>query len=85
LGENVVVYTRNLNDITARMPEVVAAAMDLAVEAAVLDGEAMALRADGTPQPFQETMSRFGTEERAFARFRWCPSSSTSSTSTERT
>jgi DNA ligase-1 len=67
LGENVVVYTRNLNDITARMPEVVAAAMDLAVEAAVLDGEAMALRADGTPQPFQETMSRFGTEERAFA------------------
>ena len=67
LGEEVVVYTRNLNDITPRMPEVVAAAMDLKVAATVLDGEAMALRADGTPQPFQETMSRFGTEERAFA------------------
>lgn len=67
LGEVVTVYTRNLNDITARMPEVVAAAIDLEVGAVVLDGEAMAIRADGTPQPFQETMSRFGTEERAFA------------------
>ncbi|HJU52003.1 MAG TPA: ATP-dependent DNA ligase [Acidimicrobiia bacterium] len=67
LVDEVVVYTRNLNDITARMPEVVATAMELDVGAVVLDGEAMALRADGTPQPFQETMSRFGTEERAFA------------------
>ncbi|MGH8957670.1 MAG: ATP-dependent DNA ligase [Acidimicrobiia bacterium] len=67
LGGEVVVYTRNLNDITNRMPEVVAAALDLPVRAVVLDGEAMALRDDGTPQPFQETMSRFGTEERAFA------------------
>jgi DNA ligase-1 len=66
LEEEVAVYTRNLNDITNRMPEVVGAAMELPVQAVVLDGEAMALREDGTPQPFQETMSRFGTEERAF-------------------
>lgn len=67
LADDVVVYTRNLNDITGRMPEVVETARTLDVRAVVLDGEAMALRDDGTPQPFQETMSRFGTEERAFA------------------
>lgn len=67
LENEVVVYTRNLNDITTRMPEVVEAVLGLPVTAVVLDGEAMALREDGTPQPFQETMSRFGTEERAIA------------------
>lgn len=67
LGAEVVVYTRNLNEIGERVPEVVEAALALPVGAAVLDGEAMALREDGLPQPFQETMSRFGTEERAFA------------------
>jgi DNA ligase-1 len=66
-GDEVMVFTRNQNDITARMPEVAAVARDLPVDAVILDGEAMALRGDGTPQPFQETMSRFGTEERAFA------------------
>ena len=67
LGDEVLVFTRNQNDITARMPEVAAVARELSVDAVILDGEAMALRGDGTPQPFQETMSRFGTEERAFA------------------
>ena len=67
LGDEVMVFTRNQNDITARMPEVVAVARRLPVNNVILDGEAMALRGDGTPQPFQETMSRFGTEERAFA------------------
>ncbi|HSL25630.1 MAG TPA: ATP-dependent DNA ligase [Acidimicrobiia bacterium] len=66
-GDQVRVFTRNQNDITLRMPEVEAVARHLPVETVILDGEAMALRADGTPQPFQETMSRFGTEERAFA------------------
>ena len=65
--DEVLVFTRNLNEIGIRMPEVVEAARALPVQAAVLDGEAMALRPDGLPQPFQETMSRFGTEERAFA------------------
>ena len=67
LGDEVMVFTRNQNDITARMPEVAAVAGSFPVDAVILDGEAMALRSDGTPQPFQETMSRFGTEERAFA------------------
>ena len=66
-GDEVRVFTRNQNDVTARMPEVAAVARGLAVETVILDGEAMSLRSDGTPQPFQETMSRFGTEERAFA------------------
>ena len=66
-GDEVMVFTRNQNDITARMPEVAAVARELPVDAVILDGEAMALRGDRTPQPFQETMSRFGTEERAYA------------------
>jgi DNA ligase-1 len=67
LGAEVRVFTRNLNDITQRLPEVVSVVLALDTDTVVLDGEAMALRPDGTPQPFQETMSRFGTEERAFA------------------
>ena len=44
------------------MPEIVAAIRALDVAAIVLDGEAIALRDDGRPQPFQVTMSRFGTK-----------------------
>jgi DNA ligase-1 len=66
-GNQVRVFTRNLNDVTERLPEVVEVARSLPEPALVLDGEAMALRADGTPRSFQETMSRFGTEDRAFA------------------
>jgi DNA ligase-1 len=66
-ADEVRVFTRNQNDITLRMPEVVAVASALAATEFILDGEAMALRPDGTPQPFQETMSRFGSEERVFA------------------
>ena len=66
LGDEIRVFTRNQNDITVRMPEVAAVTRDLPIDSVILDGEAMALRRDGTPQPFQETMSRFGTEERAF-------------------
>lgn len=65
VGDEIGVYTRNLNDITDRVPEIAAVVADLDVDAVVLDGEAMALRDDGTPEPFQETASRFGTEERA--------------------
>jgi DNA ligase-1 len=62
-GEVVRVFTRNLNDVTARLPEVVAAALELPAATVILDGEAMGLAADGTPLRFQETMSRFGAEE----------------------
>jgi len=55
------VFTRTLDDITARVPEVVAAALALPVTAAVLDGEVIALQPDGRPHPFQVTASRVGS------------------------
>jgi DNA ligase 1 len=61
LGDEVRAFTRNLADITDRVPEIVERVRALEVEAIVLDGEAIALRADGRPHPFQVTMSRFGT------------------------
>ena len=57
-GEQVGVFTRSLDDITARVPEVVEAALALPVRAAVLDGEAIALAPDGRPRPFQVTGGR---------------------------
>jgi ATP-dependent DNA ligase I len=61
LGDEVKAFTRNLADITDRVPEVVAAVRDLPVNAVVLDGEALALRRDERPQPFGVTMGRFGS------------------------
>jgi DNA ligase-1 len=61
LGDEVRAFTRNLADITERVPEVVAAVRDLPVKAVVLDGEALALRRDERPQPFGVTMGRFGS------------------------
>ncbi|ROP29695.1 ATP-dependent DNA ligase [Couchioplanes caeruleus] len=60
-GDDVAVFTRSLDDITARLPEVAAAARALPVDDIVLDGEAMALDAAGRPRPFQETSSRAAT------------------------
>jgi DNA ligase-1 len=60
-GDEVAVFTRSLDDITARMPEVVEAVRKLPVREAVLDGEAMTLDATGRPRPFQETSSRAAT------------------------
>ena len=60
-GDEVRAFTRNLADITDRVPEVVGAVLALPVDAVVLDGEAIALRPDGRPAPFQVTMSRFGS------------------------
>jgi DNA ligase-1 len=61
LGGDVRVFTRNLADVTDRVPEVLQALLALPVEAIVLDGEAIALTEDGRPRPFQVTMGRFGT------------------------
>jgi DNA ligase-1 len=59
-GDEVRVYSRTLREVTAAVPEVVEAVRALDTPAIVLDGEAIALRADGTPHPFQITMRRFG-------------------------
>jgi ATP-dependent DNA ligase I len=62
-GDDVAVFTRTLDDVTDRLPEVVDAALALPARAAVLDGEAIALRADGRPEPFQVTAARFGSRQ----------------------
>jgi DNA ligase-1 len=59
-GDEVKVYSRNLRDVTVAVPEVVTVARAMPAREIVLDGEAIALRADGTPHPFQITMRRFG-------------------------
>ena len=62
LGGEVRAFTRSLADVTDRVPEVCEVALALPVDAIVLDGEAIALREDGSPQRFQVTMSRFGSK-----------------------
>ncbi|HET7489874.1 MAG TPA: ATP-dependent DNA ligase [Acidimicrobiales bacterium] len=59
LGEEVRLYTRNLNDVTARLPSVAAVVRGLAVRSVVLDGEVLGVGEDG-PEAFQDTMSSFG-------------------------
>jgi DNA ligase-1 len=59
-GDDVKVYSRTLRDVTVAVPEIVALARAWPVRTIVLDGEAISLRPDGTPHPFQITMRRFG-------------------------
>lgn len=59
-GDEVRVFTRQLQDVTTRVPEVVEWALSLPARELVVEGEALALRDDGRPQPFQVTMRRFG-------------------------
>jgi len=59
-GDQVTVYTRSLDDVTARLPEVVEATLALPVRDLIADGEAIALRPDNRPERFQVTASRFG-------------------------
>jgi ATP-dependent DNA ligase I len=61
-GGSVRLFTRTLDDITARLPEVVAALAALPVRNAVLDGELIALRTDGRPYAFQDTAARAASE-----------------------
>ncbi|WP_129841317.1 ATP-dependent DNA ligase [Streptomyces sp. RFCAC02] len=60
-GGTVRVWTRTLDEITDRLPEVRAAALELAADRAVLDGEVIALDDAGRPRPFQETAGRVGS------------------------
>jgi DNA ligase-1 len=59
-SDEVRIYTRNLNDVTTAVPEIVAAVRDFPDPTLVLDGEAIALDPAGRPLPFQVTMRRFG-------------------------
>lgn len=68
-GDAVRVYTRTLDDITDRLPEVTAAALALDGDRFILDGEVIALDTDGRPRAFQEVAGRVGsrTDVRAAA------------------
>ncbi len=58
------IFTRSLDDITDRVPEAVEAIRELPVTSGVFDGELIALRPDGSPQPFQVTSARTGSSQR---------------------
>ncbi|MGC9544367.1 ATP-dependent DNA ligase [Streptomyces sp. UG1] len=60
-GDTVRIYTRTLDDITDRLPELTAAAMELRGERFILDGEVIAFDAAGRPRSFQETAGRVGS------------------------
>ena len=60
LGDEVRIYTRSLNEISAAIPEIVELARTFSEHALVLDGEAIAFDTQGRPHPFQVTMKRFG-------------------------
>ncbi|HEY8729062.1 MAG TPA: ATP-dependent DNA ligase [Acidothermaceae bacterium] len=57
-GTTTRVFTRTLDDITDRVPELVAVMNAIPADSIVLDGEAVALDAGDRPRPFQETAAR---------------------------
>ncbi|TMQ04020.1 MAG: ATP-dependent DNA ligase [Deltaproteobacteria bacterium] len=59
-GDVIRVFSRALNDVTAQVPEVVAATAALPARRLILDGEASAFGSSGRPLPFQDTMRRHG-------------------------
>ncbi|MGW0856562.1 ATP-dependent DNA ligase [Streptomyces sp. NPDC002690] len=60
-GSGVRAFTRTLDDITDRLPDLVTAVAGLSGERFVLDGEVIALGPDGRPRPFQEIAARVGS------------------------
>ena len=61
-GDDVRIYTRTGNDVTGAAPEIVSVVRRAAAKTLILDGEAIALKQNGAPYPFQDTMRRFGRE-----------------------
>jgi DNA ligase-1 len=59
-GDRVAVYTRSLNDVTTRVPELVEAVRAFSASELILDGEVIALSPNARPLSFQDTMRRFG-------------------------
>ncbi|MGW2745595.1 ATP-dependent DNA ligase [Streptomyces sp. NPDC001450] len=75
-GSAVRIHTRTLDDITGRLPEVTRAALGLACDRFVLDGEVISFGADGRPRSFQETAGRVGSRTdvaKAAAQVPVCP------------
>ena len=59
-GDEIRIYSRALNDVSAAIPEIVEAVRALPTRDVVLDGEAVVLDAQGRAVAFQVTMRRFG-------------------------
>ena len=57
-GDIVRAFSRALNEVTASVPEVIAAVRALPARRLILDGEAIAYGPNGRPLPFQDTMRR---------------------------
>jgi DNA ligase-1 len=72
-GEAVRIFSRQLHDVTAALPELVALVKELPCRRVLLEGEAIALREDGRPHPFQVTMRRFGRRREVAALARELP------------
>lgn len=62
-GDAVRIFTRNLNDVTDRLPGIVELARSLPARSLVLDGEAVGVGEDELPTVFQDTMSAFGQQD----------------------
>ncbi|GAA3888327.1 ATP-dependent DNA ligase [Streptomyces lacrimifluminis] len=60
-GDDVRLYTRTLDDITDRLPELTTAARALRGERFILDGEVIAFDTAGRPRSFQDTAGRVGS------------------------
>jgi DNA ligase-1 len=67
VGDDVRIFTRNLNDVTARLPGIAELARSLPADRLVLDGEAIGVGEDELPRMFQDTMSQFGRQDGAGA------------------
>ena len=60
-GDEVRIWTRNLNEVTTRLVEAVEVVRSLPARTVALDGEVMGLAEDLSPAAFQDTMGRVGT------------------------
>jgi DNA ligase-1 len=67
-GEEVLVFTRSLDEISERLPGVVTVVRALPADGLILDGEALLVDEDGRPRPFQETASETASAGGALAR-----------------
>jgi DNA ligase 1 len=64
-GQEVRIFTRNLNDVTDRLPDTVALIRSLPAQRLILDGELIGLSEDDAPRLFQDTAGSFATEQRS--------------------
>ncbi len=61
-GDEIKLFSRQLSDITSSLPEIAGACRAIRANEAILEGEVIALTAEGKPRPFQDVMRRFGRE-----------------------